>query len=295
MSSQESVNTSQAIPQQADLDTELEQLLPDMPESQRQQLATLFDSTDNPNSDFKQEFIDSLQKLEAITQSDSQVKAHLPEETSEATLAKEVAKLEQGQSILEAEQQEGAELFYAMFGSMVNSEPCDDIEEIRKFANAATLADAFAQEGEQNLTNILHEMPKESTELVHAAIACQLAGMTKPAKLLFKLFTQRQFIDANEGYQSLQTNITKQKGAIETAKHHSKKGENSRHANNRKRKEFAIGLFKEKPYKNPKQATERLFPTINDYANAINHPFTSDYQGFQTVYRWFLAVNKTIE
>lgn len=106
MSSQESVNTSQAKPQQADFDTELAQLIPEMPESQRKQLAALLDSTDDPNPELKQGFLDSFQKFETLTQTDSQIKPHLPEGTKEATLAKEVAKLDQGQSILEAEQQE---------------------------------------------------------------------------------------------------------------------------------------------------------------------------------------------
>ncbi|EDQ00727.1 hypothetical protein [Shewanella benthica] len=292
MSSKGSVNNSQTKSQTSDFDTELAQIIPEMPDATRLKFATFLDSADNPLPEFKQQFIDSFQKFETLTQTDSQVRPLLPEGTTEETLAKELAKVDGSQSILKAEQQEAADIFNLMFESLSKLEPCDDIEEIRKLANAPTLAEAFPQEEEFDFSDLVDAMPQESAEIFHAAIACQLAGMTKPAKLLFKLFTQRQFIDANEGYQSLQTDITKYKGAIETAKHHSKKGENSHHASNRKRKEFAIGLFKEKPYKNPKQATERLFPSINDYANSINHPFTSEYQGFQTVYRWFLAERK---
>ena len=138
-----------------------------MPEAVRKQLAALLDSADNPKpepqQESKQEFIDSFKKFETLTQTDSQIKPHLPEGTNEVTLAKEVAKLDQGQSILEAEQQD-----------------------------------------EFDFSTILDVLSDESAELIHAAIACQLAGMTKPAKLLFRLFTQRQFIDANKGYQALQ-------------------------------------------------------------------------------------------
>ncbi|MGS0673910.1 hypothetical protein [Shewanella sp. 125m-1] len=257
-----------------------------MPEAERKQLASLLNSPDIPNPESKQKFIDSLQKLEALTQTDSQVKAHLPEGTSEATLAKEVAKIEQGQSILEAEQQEAADVFNIMFDSMLDSEPCDDIEEIRKFANAPTLEEAFPQEERLAFSTLAEDIPKESAELIHAAIACQLAGMTKPAKLLFKLFTQRQFIDSNQGYQALRTDITKHRGHIEASSKAGKSGRDKRFEKSDKVKAFAIKRYLEGDYKNPHQASQLIVSQVAKYGESIGYRFTSDYQAPRTIETW---------
>lgn len=245
MSSQESVNTSQAVPQpkpqERNLDTELAQLLPDMPESQRKQLAALLDSAEKPNPELKHGFLDSLQMFEALTHSDSQIKPHLPEGASKATLAKEVAKLDQGQSILEAE---------------------------LDFSALATV------------------IPEENAEIIHAAIACQLAGMTKPAKLLFKLFTQRQFIDANEGYQKLHTEITKHRGHIEASSKAGKSGRDKRFEKSDKVKAFAIELYQKGDFKNPHQASQLIVSQIAEYGESVGYRFTSDYQAPRTIETW---------
>jgi len=303
MSSQESVSTSPAKPesrpelkpesQKIDLDTELAQLVPEMPEATRQQLSALFDSPDDPKPELKQQIIDSFQKIETLTQTDSQIKPHLPEGTSEATLAKEVAKLEQGQSILEAEQQEAAAVFNIMFDSMADSEPCDDIEEIRQFANAPTLEEAFPQEEPLAFSALAEAIPKESTELIHAAIACQLAGMTKPAKLLFKLFTQRQFIDGNQGYQALQTDITKHRGHIEASSKAGKSGRDKRNYKRDKVNAYAIELYSQRKYANPHQAAQLITEQVIQYAQSIGHSFTTAYQATKTINSWLSKHKKS--
>jgi hypothetical protein len=188
-----------------------------------------------------------------LTQTDSAVKPFLPEGTNEESLAKALLKVVDSQSILETEQLEDAEIFISLFESIA-AERCDDINEIRRFANASNLHEAFGGEGGIEALAILNHISEESAELIHAAIACQIAGMPKQANLLFQFFTKRQFVDANEGYQSFQTMVTKHKGAIEAASQHSKKGQLTRHAKNNLRREFALNLYRIKPFKNAKQS-----------------------------------------
>lgn len=280
----------QTIPQKSEVDNQLDELLSAMPEALKTQLVNMLDSPEDANQELKADFLASLQSFDMLTQKDSAVRPFLPEGTNEKSLAKALSKVDDSQSILETEQLEGAEIFTSLFESIA-VEPCDDINEIRRFANASNLHEAFAEEGSEALT-FLDAIPQDSAELIHGAIACQMAGMPKQANLLFELFAKRQFVDVNKRYQSLKTEVTKHKGAIEVASQNSKKGQQTRHMKNNLRREFALNLYRTKPYKNPKQATEKYFPKINQYANEIEHQFTSEYQGFQTVYRWFLSENR---
>ena len=281
----------QTKPQKSEVDNQLEELLTEMPEALKLQMVNILNSSEHANQKLKADFLASLQSFDMLTQKDSAVRPLLPEGTDEESLAKALSKVDDSQSILETEQLEGADIFNSLFESIA-ADPCDDINEIRRFANAQNLHEAFGDEGGIEALAILNHISEESAELIHAAIACQIAGMPKQAKLLFQMFTRRQFVDANESYQSLQTEVTKHKGAIEVASQHSKKGKQTRHMKNNLRREFALSLYRNKSYKNPKQATEKYFPKINQYANEIEHQFTSEYQGFQTVYRWFLSENR---
>lgn len=292
MSSKGSVNNSQTKSQTSDFDTELAQIIPEMPDATRLKFATLLDSADNPLPEFKQQFIDTFQKFEALTQTDSQVRPLLPEGTTEETLAKELAKVDSSQSILKAEQQEAADIFNLMFESLSKLEPCDDIEEIRKLANAPTLAEAFPQEEEFDFSDLVDAMPQESAEIFHAAIACQLAGMTKPAKLLFKLFTQRQFIDVNEGYQSLQTDITKHKGHIKESSKAGKSGRNKRFEKSDKVKAYAIELYCNSSFENIHQASQAIVSHVAMFGETIGYRFTSDYQAPRTIETWLRKYEK---
>ncbi|GIU43592.1 hypothetical protein TUM3794_29630 [Shewanella colwelliana] len=267
-------------------------MLASMPKNLRLQIISLLQNPEAPT-----ELIDLIDKtftsFSDMTETDSEVRSLLPNDVTEKTLAKELAKIPDSKTILEAEQLEAAKLFEDLYNVIVDQIHEPDIDAAQELANAKSLSHAFSEFMPETMLGLFSNLSKESAELFQSALVCQIAGLPKQAKLLFKLFTQRQFIDANEGYQELQTDITKHNGVIETAKNHSKKGQDSRHSRNRQRKEFALSLYENKPFKNPKQAAERLFPAIDKYANEMSHPFSSEFQGFQTVYRWFLAANKT--
>ncbi|OBT10366.1 hypothetical protein A9267_05675 [Shewanella sp. UCD-FRSSP16_17] len=272
-------------------DESLYKIFSEMPAEQKEQLLAILTSKENSTVD-NQYLLKKFVTLESLSSTGSVLKEHLPEDITEETLAKALAQIDNSQQTLADEQTLLINVFTEMFEQFSNTAPCDDINVIREFANASSIFEAFKQAGTSELSNFEDIISQDTDELLHAAMSCQIAGLTKNSQYLFKLFIQQQFIDQNESYQSLQTDINIEKGIIKTAQSHSEKGQNTRHGKNRQRKEFALNLYATKPYKNPKQAAERLFPSINDFSNKMNHPFTSEYQGFQTVYRWFLAANK---
>ena len=201
----------QTKPQKSEVDNQLDELLSAMPEVLKTQLVNMLDSPEYANQNQKADFLASLQSFDMLIQKDSAVRPLLPEGTNEESLAKALSKVDDSQSILETELLEGADIFNSLFESLA-ADPLDDIQEIRRFANAQNLHEAFGGEGGIEALSILNHISEESAELIHAAIACQMAGMPKQAKLLFQMFTRRQFVDANERYQSLKTDITKFKG-----------------------------------------------------------------------------------
>jgi hypothetical protein len=172
----------QSKSQKSEVDNQLDELLSAMPEALKTQLVNMLDSPEDANQELKADFLASLQSFDMLTQKDSAVRPFLPEGTNEKSLAKALSKVDDSQSILETEQLEGAEIFTSLFESIA-VEPCDDINEIRRFANASNLHEAFAEEGSEALT-FLDAIPQDSAELIHGAIACQMAGMPKQANLL---------------------------------------------------------------------------------------------------------------
>ncbi|NKF50185.1 hypothetical protein G3R49_06320 [Shewanella sp. WXL01] len=234
---------------------------------------------------------DTLDSFIALMESDSKLKELLPEGVKEETLARELAKLPESQVIIEQERLEGAKVFEAFFCDLIDQDIAPDIEAARKLAAAKSITDALADLFPAEQSQIFNYIPEEVAELLQGAFVCHMAGLPDQAKLFYKIFTQKQFMNAPI-YTGFQDEITKNKGAIELAKLHSQKGQDSRHSKNRKRKAYALELYKQRKFKNPKQAAERLFPRINEYAKSLQHPFSSEYQGFNTVYRWFLELTK---
>ncbi|WP_418358453.1 hypothetical protein ACNH6B_05565 [Shewanella basaltis] len=170
--------------QTSEVENQLEAYLTDMPEALKLQMVNILNSSENSNQKLKADFLASLQSFDTLTQTDSAVKTFLPEGTTEECVFKALSKIEDSQSILENEQLEGAEIFTSFFESIA-AEPCDDINEIRRFANAFNLHEAYGEEGSEALT-FLNAIPQDSAELIHGAIACQMADMPSKPSSYFK-------------------------------------------------------------------------------------------------------------
>ncbi|GGP81454.1 hypothetical protein [Shewanella ulleungensis] len=275
----------QTKPQKSEVDNQLDELLSAMPEVLKTQLVNMLDSPEYANQNQKADFLASLQSFDMLIQKDSAVRPLLPEGTNEESLAKALSKVDDSQSILETEQLEGADIFNSLFESLA-ADPLDDIQEIRRFANAANLHEAFGEEEGNEALTFLNAIPQDSTELIHGAIACQMAGMPKQANLLFQIFAKRQFIDANDGYQSLKTDITKFKGYTETLSKAGKLGRDKRYGKKDKVEAFAIQLYNQKNYANPHQAAQAIAENVLSFAQSINYSFTSPYQAIRTINSW---------
>ncbi|MCL1112540.1 hypothetical protein L2703_02810 [Shewanella basaltis] len=248
-------------------------------------MVNILNSSEHANQKLKADFLASLQSFDMLTQKDSTVRPLLPEGTDEESLAKALSKVDDSQSILETEQLEGAAVFNSLFESIAE-DPLDDIQEIRRFANAQNLHEAFGEEGGIEVLTLLNHISEDSAEVIHGAIACQMAGMPKKANLLFEIFAKRQFVDANEGYQSLQTEITKFKGYVEESSKAGKSGRDKRYAKKDKVEAFAIQLYTQKNYANPHQAAQAIAEKVLSYAESINYSFTSPYQAIRTINSW---------
>lgn len=275
----------QTKPQKSEVDNQLEELLTEMPEALKLQMVNILNSSEHANQNLKADFLASLQSFDMLTQTDSAVRPLLPEGTDEESLAKALSKVDDSQSILETEQLEGADIFNSLFESIA-AEPCDDINEIRRFANAVNLHEAFGEEEGSEALTFLNVIPQDSAELIHGAIACQMAGMPKQANLLFQIFAKRQFVDANEKYQSLKTDITKFKGYAEASSKAGKSGRDIRYAKKDKVEAFAIQLYNQKNYANPHQAAQAIADKVLSFAESINYSFTSSYQAIRTINSW---------
>lgn len=275
----------QTKPQKSEVDNQLEELLTEMPEALKLQMVNILNSSEHANQKLKADFLASLQSFDMLTQKDSAIKPFLPEGTNEESLAKALSKVDDSQSILETEQLEGADIFNSLFESIA-AEPCDDINEIRRFANAANLHEAFGEEEGSEALTFLNAIPQDSTELIHGAIACQMAGTPKQANLLFQIFAEHQFVDANERYQSLQTEVTKHKGYAEASSKAGKAGRDKRYAKKDKVEAFAIQLYNQKNYANPHQAAQAIAEKVLSFAQSINYSFTSPYQAIRTINSW---------
>ncbi|GGZ46364.1 hypothetical protein C8J23_12019 [Shewanella chilikensis] len=217
----------------------------------------------------------------------------IPEGTSEENAAEVLAKIPGSLQAIVDDQLDIAGQYTALFNLVPDEVSDTSLEEIRNFANAepAKAFEAFDAEGLAPVA-ALKDMPEELAEFVQANIALHMAGLTKAASLLQKLFVERTYVTHNQGFQELITDMTKHLGAAEVSGTHAKKGVENRHAKNRQRKDYAISLYRKKPYQNPSQARTLHYPAIEAYANSIDHPFSSEYQGMQTVYKWFLEAER---
>lgn len=263
----------------------LETLFSDMPADQKTQLLSVLKPEDSRSAD-DQDLTQSFATLHTLSSKSSVLRESLPDDVTENTVAQALAKVDNSQQTLQDEQSQFINVFTEMFEQLSNAAPCDDINEIREFANAASIFEAFGQAGFSELSYFEGTMSKDAEELLHAAMACQIAGMTKNAQYLLNLFTQHQFLDKNESYQSLQTEITKHKGHLERQKSAAKKGGVKRQLPARKTKEQAIELFLAGEYKNYSVAASELFPQIKDLAACNGFKFNSDINGLRTLTDW---------
>ncbi|WP_119969005.1 hypothetical protein [Shewanella japonica] len=266
-------------------DESLNKMFSEMPAHQKEKLIAILTSKENSTVD-NQDLLKKFVTLESLSSTPSALKENLPEDITQETLAKALAKINNSQQTLANEQSQFVNIFTEMFEQFSNTPPCDDLNVIREFANASSIFEAFKQAGTSELSCFEGIMSQDAEGLLHAAMSCQIAGMTKNARYLLKLFTQQQFIDKNESYQSLQTDITKQKGHLKSQKTAAKKGGVKRQLPARKTKEQAIELFLAGEYKNYSAAASALFPQIKEIAACNGFTFNSDINGLRTVTDW---------
>lgn len=239
---------------------------------------------DSPDKDKMFEDMDEV--FRAIT-SPSELSSKLPKGTTEDSAAKELAKIPDSQKILSEEQQKMIELFMEIVALRSSNESQIDVDYVQRFANADfPLSPETSDEDEALLVSLLNSQPVVIAEFMQAMMACHMAGITKAANLLSRLFAQHVLVIENDSYQSLQTDLTKNKGHLEASSQAGKSGRNKRYEKSDKVKNFAIQLYLSGNFKNPHQASQAIVFQVAEFGKSIGYRFTSDYQAPRTIETW---------
>ncbi|MCL2913096.1 hypothetical protein L2725_04765 [Shewanella corallii] len=274
-----------SLPQKTELspDKSAEQPIRDLPPELSALLDIIPESSDK--EEFASQLLDTLDKLA----SPSRLSEKIPAGTTKEKLPAVIAKQPDGQQTLHDEQAQMAEDFMQLFADYAPGAIELPLEAIRQLSNADLPVNPDDHpQFDKSLFDMWRQLPSDLQPYIQAFTTMQMAGFEKSAELLQRAFVDRVLIHNNSSFQSLQTEIAKQHGVTQSAAKHSLKGQTSRHSKNRDRKEYALSLYKQKPYDNPSQARTNHYPAIEEYANSIGHPFSSEYQGMKTVYSWFL-------
>lgn len=192
---------------------------------------------------------------------------------------KQLAKIDGIIESLKTQHQQNIQTYISYFNPVRELPVIDDIEQIRKFANASSLSSAFAPNSKScEQIDILPKFSKESQATLQSALACQMAGLSKPAQRLFSEFFEYQLLDMNAGFNRFLDSISNEIGRIKTSSQAGKSGRNKRYEKSDKVKAFAIKLYCEGNFKNPHQASHLIAAEVISYGKSIGYPFTSEYQ-----------------
>ncbi|MEM6229658.1 hypothetical protein [Shewanella scandinavica] len=253
--------------------------------SDRPDFLHIFDSI--PDSPEKDKMFDGMEAMLRTLINPSALSQTIPQHTTEATIAKELAKQPESLQTFQQEQLQLANQFAELLVLSSESESVNDMEEVRRFANAEfPITVDQSNQDEEELITLLNSQPESIAEFMQAMMACDMAGMTKTANLLKRLFAQHVFVNDNENYQSLQTDITEHKGQINKSSKAGKSGRNKRYGKRDKVMNFAITLYNQRPYQTPHQAAQLITGKVLAFAESVGYSFSSPYQATRTINTW---------
>ncbi|TVP08617.1 MULTISPECIES: hypothetical protein [Shewanella] len=207
--------------------------------------------------------------------------------TSNKEVMKQLAKIDGVQEKIEERHSRSLKTYAQFFNPLRELLPVNDMALIRQFGNAPSLASAF---GADELTDgplvLLPSFSIQSQHTLHAALACQMAGLSKPAQLLFDDFLNQKLVESNHSYQSFQQTLLKYINLNEAAASAGKSGRNKRHGKSDKVKAFALERYVKGNFKNPHQASQILVADVAEYGKSLGYRFSSDYQAPRTIETW---------
>ncbi|MGI2853447.1 hypothetical protein ACRTDR_04420 [Shewanella algae] len=207
--------------------------------------------------------------------------------TSNEDVIKHLAKIDGIIESLTRQHQQNTKTYIGYFTPLHNLPLVEDLELIRNFYNASSLTNAFcAIVNAEKPLNILPSFTNISQSILQDALACQMAGLTAPAKRLFDEFFNELFTDINvqvdELLAALSTHIAHAKKSSEAGH----KGKGKRHSKSALVKAFAQELYENSSYENAYRAAQALTPKIIQYGKTVGFLFVSDYQAPRTIYGW---------
>lgn len=208
-------------------------------------------------------------------------------------LVRELAKIDGIEGLIRQQQVQSTKEYTALFNPLLALAPISNLDLVCQFDEASTLVEAFVPyKITDHEINLLPNCIPDTLNILQSALACKMAGLNYSAILLIQKFIEAQLVEMNEGYQTLLTRITKQKGHLEKLKNAAKKGGKKRQEPSQKTKNQAIELFLAGEYKNYSVAAGELFPQIQEIGKENGFPFNSYVNGIRTVTDWLRSTKR---
>ncbi|QUN06827.1 hypothetical protein KDN34_05085 [Shewanella yunxiaonensis] len=211
----------------------------------------------------------------------------LGEIDSNGDIIKQLAKIDGIQQSLKAQHQQNIQTYIGFFAPLRDLPLVEDMTLIRHFSNAGSLASGFSPFAAHGKSiNMMPKFTKESQATLQSALACQMAGLTRPAAKLFNEFIEYQLVDMNDGFQWLLESIINEIGRIKTSSKAGKSGRAKKFAISDQVKAYAIQLFDQGDFNNAHHAAHAIVGRVKKYGKSIGFEFSSDYQAPRTIHLW---------
>ncbi|WP_413729326.1 MULTISPECIES: hypothetical protein [unclassified Shewanella] len=196
-------------------------------------------------------------------------------------------------STVETLNMEIADQFYEISSTLPLAHPESDTNKVQQFASADSLGKAFESSNFiDDLRPILSHLRSDEAELLHAALACQMSGLDKVAKIIMKEFTRKLFTYGNMFFVLLMMELAYSKETKRNATIASKAGNDSKHQLSRKLRAEAITLYQNGKFHSARHAARQLLPQVAAISEKLGSQLEWHTNGFARLYKWLLAADK---
>lgn len=244
-------------------------------------------SKNNPNLYAVVEYLVAIANYDWPQMLFSRLLPTLDNDMSYEELLNNLAKIENIHVKIEQINSEAAESFFELSTAlpMARKEPNHKL--LHDFARSPNLLSAFTHhEDITQYSELISTLGTKEADLLQAALSCEMAGLSKPAEILKREFTERMFLYGNHFYVYLMIGLGDILGRKSSVKLAGKIGNDSRHAINRRVKEAAIELYKQGTYQNPRHAAKSLLPKVSAISKEMGSSLEWEINGFNRLYDW---------
>ncbi|PST65064.1 hypothetical protein [Shewanella algae] len=253
-------------------------------------------SNENPNLYYVAFFVSSVFNYDWLQNLTSKLLGDEIEVTTENLdlIVTKLASIENINARAEVLNAEIADMYFELSTFWPLARPETNANKLKRFSSAKSLELAFKKHKYFNeLGKILTLLDKQSADMLHAALSCEMAGLDRASKIAKKEFSRMVFLSGNELYQLLNTSMLAEKHTKRISVTASKAGNDAKHEVNRKVRSKAIELYKHGSFHNPRHAARQLLPQVAAISEKLGSQLEWHNNGFDRLYKWLLAAEKT--